>query len=110
MRYSGVWAHTGQLYREADSKATVAYVSILAPGESTWIGWKVTWDDVWVFWVDTSHSYLQGVDRILEIVHVRNKMRVAPDPSGVPANWARINVKNVGAHPVGGWVRVARIF
>jgi hypothetical protein len=89
-------------------KGTVAFLT-LAPGESTWIGWKVTWGDVWVFWVDTSHSYVQGQDRILEIVHVRNKMHVAPDPSGKPDNWARINVQNVGSFSTAGWVRVARI-
>lgn len=80
-------------------KATVGS-GWLSPGVSTWLGWKVTWGDVWLFWVDPTQS---SPDQTLEIVAVRNR-RLGAD------NWAQVKIENVGGAGTTYFLRVARIF
>lgn len=72
----------------------------LEAGASTWWNWKITDNDVWLFWVDTHGA--QGNN--LEIVSVRNYRQ---QPSN---NWAYVNIKNVGKTPAPFSLNVARIY
>ena len=79
-------------------KTLIGFGSLDA-GASTWWNWKVTDNDVYVFWVDVHGA----AGNTLEIVHTQNVRETIN-------NRAYINIKNLGTKFAQFSVNVVRIF
>jgi hypothetical protein len=81
-------------------KATVGS-GWLGGNQETWWSWKVTWGDVWAFWVDVTGG--GSSSNTVEIARVQTRR-------DGETNWALINIKNATPDGAVFFVRVARIF